>query len=82
MGDTFLEATVSGEPDHDMVKDLMFGGIKVRSGHLGGDGHADDISGALTEGPGGGFDAYRFPELRVTWSLGMQFAEGFYFFEG
>ena len=80
--DAFLEATVAGEADHDVVKDLMLRGVEVRGGHLGGDGHADDIAGALAERTGGGFDADRLAELGVARGLGVKLAEVLHFLEG
>ena len=65
-----------------MVKDLMLGGVEVGGGHLGGDGHADDVAGALTERAGGGFDADRLAELGVTRGLGVELAEVLHFLEG
>ena len=80
--DAFLEATVAGEADHDVVEDLMLGGVEVRGGHLGGHGHTDDITGSLAERAGGGFDADGLAELRVTRGLGVELAEVLHFLEG
>ena len=59
----------------------MFSGIEMRSGHLGGHGHTDDVAGTLAERASGGFDADRFAELWVTRGLGVQLAEVLNFLE-
>ena len=79
--DAFLEAAVAGETDHQVVEDLVLRGVEVGGGHLGGDGHADDVAGALTEGAGGGFDADGLAELGVTRGLGVELAEILHFLE-
>ena len=82
MRDAFLQAAVAGEADHEVVENLVFGGVEVGGGHLGGHGHADDVAGALTEGAGGGFDADGLAELRVPRGLGVELAEVLHFLEG
>ena len=79
--DAFLEAAVAGEADHQVVEDLVFGGVEMGGGHLGGHGHADDVAGTLAERAGGGFDADGLAELGVTRGLGVELAEVLHFLE-
>gem|GEM_PF-4319854 len=82
LGDALLQAAVAREAHHEMVEDLVLRGVEVGRGHLGGDGHADDVAGALAERAGGRLDAGGLAELGVPRGLGVELTEGLHLVDG
>ena len=71
----FLHAAVSGEGNHVVIENRVFGGVEAGGRHFCGNGIADRVGDALAQRSGGGFNARSFSKLRVAWRLAVEHAE-------
>ena len=77
MREAFHHAAVAHEDEGAVVDDLVIGFVEFFGEQLLGQRHADRVREALAERTGGGFDARRDAELRVTGCLRMELTKTF-----
>ena len=76
-GNTFLQATVSGQTDDLVIKYGVLFGVESGLGHLRRNGHSDGVSYALSQRTGGRLYARGIAKFRVARSFAMELPEVF-----